>query len=106
MSKTDVVHIPHKARAPSNSVLSGNVQMSSTSRHATMTELPRPVTCGRWRNHRLDAQSADAGSADGGRNRARLRGYHLLGVMAPKDTPKDVIAYLNSAINKVIDCPR
>jgi tripartite-type tricarboxylate transporter receptor subunit TctC len=26
-----------------------------------------------------------------------------LGVMAPKDTPKEVVAYLNSAINKVIN---
>jgi tripartite-type tricarboxylate transporter receptor subunit TctC len=28
-----------------------------------------------------------------------------LGVMAPKGTPKDVIAYLNTAINKVINLP-
>ena len=28
-----------------------------------------------------------------------------LGVMAPKGTPKDVIAFLNTAINKVIELP-
>jgi tripartite-type tricarboxylate transporter receptor subunit TctC len=105
MSKTDIVHVPHKASGDArNSVLSGNVQMM------------------------LDAVTVMSALAKGGQVRAlattglkrnpltpdlptvaeTVAGYEAtiwLGVMAPKGTPKEVIAFLNSSINKVIELP-
>ncbi len=103
MTGTDIVHVPHKASGDArNSVLAGTVQMM------------------------LDAVTVMSGLAKGGQLRAlattgtkrspltpdlptvaeTVPGYEAtiwLGVMAPKGTPKDVIAFLNTSINKVIN---
>jgi tripartite-type tricarboxylate transporter receptor subunit TctC len=105
MSGTDIVHVPHKASGDArNSVLAGTVQMM------------------------FDAVTVMSGLAKGGQVRAlgttglkrseltpdlptiaeTVPGYEAtiwLGVMAPKGTPKEVITFLNTSINKVINLP-
>lgn len=105
MSKTDIVHIPHKASGDArNSVLSGNVQMMFDA-ITTMTALAKGgkvralATTGLKRNPLTPDLPTVAETVPG------YEATIWLGVMAPKDTPKDVVAYLNSAINKVINLP-
>jgi tripartite-type tricarboxylate transporter receptor subunit TctC len=105
MSGTDIVHVPHKASGDArNSVLAGTVQMM------------------------FDAVTVMSGLAKGGQVRAiattgekrspltpdlptvaeTVPGYEAtiwIGVMAPKGTPPEVVTYLNTAINKVIELP-
>jgi len=105
MTQTDIVHVPYKASGDArNGVLAGNVQMM------------------------FDAVTVMAGLAKGGQVRAlattgdkrnpltpdlptvaeTVPGYEdtiWLGIMAPKGTPKEVITFLNTAINKVIELP-
>jgi tripartite-type tricarboxylate transporter receptor subunit TctC len=105
MSKTDVVHIPHKASGDArNSVLSGNVQMMFDA-ITTMTELAK---AGKVRALATTGLKRNPLTPDLPTVAETVPGYEAtiwLGVMAPKDTPKDVVAYLNSAINKVINLP-
>jgi tripartite-type tricarboxylate transporter receptor subunit TctC len=105
MSKTDVVHIPHKASGDArNSVLSGNVQMMFDA-ITTMTELAK---AGKVRALATTGLKRNPLTPDLPTVAETIPGYEAtiwLGVMAPKDTPKDVVAYLNSAINKVINLP-
>jgi tripartite-type tricarboxylate transporter receptor subunit TctC len=103
MSKTDIVHIPHKASGDArNSVLSGNVQMMFDA-ITTMTELAKGgkvqalATTGLKRNPLTPDLPTVAETVPG------YEAIIWLGIMAPKDTPKEVVAYLNSAINKVIN---
>ena len=105
MSKTDIVHIPHKASGDArNSVLSGNVQMMFDA-VTTMTELAKGgkvralATTGLTRNPLTPDLPTVAETVPG------YEATIWLGVMAPKATPKEVIAFLNSAINKVINLP-
>ncbi len=105
MSKTDVVHIPHKASGDArNSVLAGTVQMMFDA-VTTMSELAKAVkvkalaTTGLKRSPLTPDLPTVAETVPG------YEATIWLGVMAPKDTPKDVIAYLNGAINKVINLP-
>jgi len=105
MTQTDIVHVPYKASGDArNGVLAGNVQMM------------------------FDAVTVMAGLAKGGQVRAlattgdkrnpltpdlptvaeTVPGYEAtiwLGIMAPKGTPQEVITFLNTAINKVIELP-
>jgi tripartite-type tricarboxylate transporter receptor subunit TctC len=105
MTHTDIVHVPYKASGDArNGVLAGNVQMM------------------------FDAVTVMAGLAKGGQVRAlattgdkrnpltpdlptvaeTVPGYEAtiwLGIMAPKGTPQEVITFLNTAINKVIELP-
>jgi tripartite-type tricarboxylate transporter receptor subunit TctC len=105
MSKTDIVHIPHKASGDArNSVLSGNVQMMFDA-ITTMTELAKS---GKVRALATTGLKRNPLTPDLPTVSETVPGYEAtiwLGVMAPKDTPKDVVAYLNSAINKVINLP-
>jgi tripartite-type tricarboxylate transporter receptor subunit TctC len=105
MSKTDVVHIPHKASGDArNSVLSGNVQMMFDA-ITTMTELAK---AGKVRALATTGLKRNPLTPDLPTVAETVPGYEAtiwLGVMAPKDTPKEVVAYLNSAINKVINLP-
>jgi tripartite-type tricarboxylate transporter receptor subunit TctC len=103
MSKTDIVHIPHKASGDArNSVLSGNVQMMFDA-ITTMTELAK---AGKVRGLATTGLKRNPLTPDLPTVAETVPGYEAiiwLGVMAPKDTPKVVVAYLNSAINKVIN---
>lgn len=105
MSKTDIVHIPHKASGDArNSVLAGTVQMMFDA-VTTMSELAK---AGKVQALATTGLTRSPLTPDLPTVAETVPGYEAtiwLGVMAPKDTPKDVIAYLNGAINKVINLP-
>ena len=105
MSHTDIVHVPHKASGDMrNSVLSGNVQMMFDA-ITVMSELAKAgkvralATTGVKRNP-LTPDLPTVGET--------VPGYEAtiwIGLMAPKGTPKEVVTFLNTAINKVIQLP-
>ncbi len=105
MSHTDIVHVPHKASGDMrNSVLSGNVQMMFDA-ITVMSELAKAgkvralATTGVKRNP-LTPDLPTVGET--------VPGYELtiwIGLMAPKGTPKEVVTFLNTSINKVINLP-
>jgi tripartite-type tricarboxylate transporter receptor subunit TctC len=105
MSGTDIVHVPHKASGDMrNSVLSGNVQMMFDA-ITVMSELAKAgkvralATTGVKRNP-LTPDLPTVGET--------VPGYEAtiwIGLMAPKGTPKEVVSFLNTAINKVIQLP-
>src|SRR5487761_35464 len=105
MSHTDIVHVPHKASGDMrNSVLSGNVQMMFDA-ITVMSELAKAgkvralATTGVKRNP-LTPDLPTVGET--------VPGYEStiwIGLMAPKGTPKEVVTFLNTAINKVIQLP-
>ena len=105
MSGTDIVHVPHKASGDMrNSVLSGNVQMMFDA-ITVMSELAKAgkvralATTGVKRNP-LTPDLPTVGET--------VPGYEAtiwIGLMAPKGTPKEVVTFLNTAINKVIQLP-
>ena len=105
MSKSDIVHIPHKASGDMrNSVLSGNVQMmfdaiTVMSGLAQSGKVRALATTGAKRNP-LTPDLPTVGET--------VPGYEAtiwLGLMAPKGTPKEVVTFLNTAVNKVINLP-
>jgi len=103
MSHTDIVHVPHKASGDArNSTVSGTVQMMLDA-VTTMKELAQGgqvravATTGSTRNPLTPDLPTVAETVPG------YEATIWLGVMAPKNTPKDVIGYLNAAINKVIN---
>jgi tripartite-type tricarboxylate transporter receptor subunit TctC len=105
MSKTDIVHVPHKASGDMrNSVLSGNVQMmfdaiTVMSALAKDGKVRALATSGAKRNP-LTPDLPTVGET--------VPGYEStiwIGVMAPKGTPKDVVTFLNKTINEVINKP-
>jgi tripartite-type tricarboxylate transporter receptor subunit TctC len=105
MSHTDIVHVPHKASGDMrNSVLSGNVQMMFDA-ITVMSELAKAgkvralATTGVKRNP-LTPDLPTVGET--------VPGYEStiwIGLMAPKGTPKEVVTFLNTSINKVINLP-
>jgi tripartite-type tricarboxylate transporter receptor subunit TctC len=105
MSGTDIVHVPHKASGDMrNSVLSGNVQMMFDA-ITVMSELAKAgkvralATTGVKRNQ-LTPDLPTVGET--------VPGYEAtiwIGLMAPKGTPAEVVTFLNTAINKVIQLP-
>jgi tripartite-type tricarboxylate transporter receptor subunit TctC len=105
MSGTDIVHVPHKASGDArNSVLSGNVQMmfdavTTMSALAKGGQVRALATTGLTRNPLTPDLPTVAETVPG------YEATIWLGLMAPKGTPKDVIAFLNPAINKVINLP-
>ena len=105
MSATDIVHIPHKASGDArNSVLSGNVQMMFDA-VTTMSELAKG---GQVRALATTGLTRNPLTPDLPTVSETVPAYEAtiwLGVMAPKDTPKEVITYLNATINKVIELP-
>jgi len=105
MSKSDIVHIPHKASGDMrNSVLSGNVQMMFDA----ITVMSALAKDGKVRALATTGAKRNPQTPDLPTVAETVPGYEAtiwLGVMAPKGTPKDVITYLNTAINKVISLP-
>jgi len=105
MSGTDIVHIPHKASGDArNSVLGGNVQMmfdaiTTMSALAKADKVRALATTGLKRSPLTPDLPTVAETVPG------YEATIWLGVMAPKGTPADVVAYLNKSINKVIDLP-
>ena len=105
MSKTDIVHVPHKASGDArNSVLSGNVQMmldavTAMSALAKDGKVRALATTGLKRNPLTPDLPTVAETVPG------YEATIWLGIMAPKGTPPEVIAFLNKSINKVIELP-
>jgi tripartite-type tricarboxylate transporter receptor subunit TctC len=105
MTGTDIVHVPHKASGDArNSVLSGNVQMmfdalTTMSALAKGGQVRALATTGVTRNPLTPDLPTVAETVPG------YEATIWLGVMAPKDTPKEVITFLNTTINKVIEIP-
>jgi tripartite-type tricarboxylate transporter receptor subunit TctC len=105
MAGVNVVHVPHKASGDArNSVLAGNVQMMFD---AVTTMMPLAeagkvhalATTGVKRSE-LTPDLPTVGET--------VPGYEAtiwLGIMAPKGTPKEVVTFLNQAINKVLQKP-
>jgi tripartite-type tricarboxylate transporter receptor subunit TctC len=105
MSHTDIVHVPHKASGDMrNSVLAGNVQMmfdaiTVMSQLAKAGKVRALATTGTKRNP-LTPDLPTVGET--------VPGYEAtiwIGLMAPKGTPKEVVTFLNTSINKVINLP-
>src|ERR1700690_2138681 len=105
MSGTDIMHVPHKASGDMrNSVLSGNVQMMFDA-ITVMSELAK---AGKVRALATTGVKRNPLTPDLRTVAETVPGYEAtiwLGVMAPKGTPPDVITFLNSSVNKVIELP-
>ena len=105
MSHTDIVHVPHKASGDMrNSVLSGNVQMMFDA-ITVMSELAK---AGKVRALATTGLKRNPLTPDLPTVSETVPGYEAtiwLGLMAPKGTPKDVVTFLNTTINKVIQLP-
>lgn len=105
MTGTDIVHIPHKASGDArNSVLSGNVQMMFDS----LTTMSALAKAGKVRALATTGATRNALTPDLPTVGDTVPGYEAtiwLGMMAPKGTPKEVVAFLNTAVNKVIQLP-
>src|SRR5450631_3105431 len=105
MSKTDIVHVPHKASGDArNSVLSGNVQMMFDA----ITVMSQMAKGGKVRALATSGKERNPLTPDLPTVAETVPGYEAtiwLGVMAPKGTPPEVIAFLNKSINKVIELP-
>jgi tripartite-type tricarboxylate transporter receptor subunit TctC len=103
MSRTDIVHVPHKASGDArNSVLSGTVQMMFDA-VTTMSEL---VKGGQVRALGTTGLKRSELTPDLPTIAETVPGYEAtiwIGVMAPRGTPKEIITFLNTNINKVIN---
>jgi tripartite-type tricarboxylate transporter receptor subunit TctC len=103
MSETDIVHVPHKASGDArNSVISGTVQMMFDA-VTTMSEL---VKGGQVRALGTTGLKRSELTPDLPTIAETVPGYEAtiwIGVMAPKGTPKEIITFLNTNINKVIN---
>ena len=106
MTGTDIVHVAHKASGEArNSVLGGHVQMMfdaipTMSENVKAGQVRALGTSGTVRSKILtDTPTiAEAGVPD-------YESTIWLGIMAPANTPADVIAKLNSEINAVMNQP-
>jgi tripartite-type tricarboxylate transporter receptor subunit TctC len=103
MSDTDIVHVPHKASGDArNSVISGTVQMMFDA-VTTMSELAKG---GQVRALGTTGLTRSELTPDLPTIAETVPGYEAtiwLGVMAPKGTPKEIITFLNTNINKVLN---
>ncbi|MBX6329509.1 MAG: tripartite tricarboxylate transporter substrate binding protein [Pseudolabrys sp.] len=105
MAHVDIVHVPHKASGDArNSVLSGNVQMMFD---AITTMLPL-AKAGKVKALATTGEKRSDLTPDLPTVGETVKGYEAtiwLGVMAPKGTPKEVVDFLNQAINRTIQRP-
>jgi tripartite-type tricarboxylate transporter receptor subunit TctC len=105
MSHTDIVHVPHKASGDArNSVMAGNVQMMFDA----VTTMSALAKAGKVRALATTGLKRSELTPDLPTVAETVPGYEAtiwLGVMAPKGTPKEVITFLNTSINKVINLP-
>jgi tripartite-type tricarboxylate transporter receptor subunit TctC len=105
MSGTDIVHVPHKASGDArNSVLAGNVQMMFDA----ITVMSQLAKAGKVRALATTGLQRNPLTPDLPTVAETVPGYEAtiwLGVMAPKGTPKEVVSFLNTSINKVINLP-
>jgi tripartite-type tricarboxylate transporter receptor subunit TctC len=105
MAGIDVLHVPYKASGDArNGVVAGQVEMMFDA-VTTMTELAK---AGKVRALGTTGAKRSELTPDLPTIAETVPGYEAtiwIGVMAPKGTPKDVIAFLNKSINEVIEKP-
>ena len=105
MSQTDIIHVPHKASGDArNSVISGTVQMMFDA-VTTMSALAKG---GQVRALGTTGLTRSQLTPDLPTIAETVPGYEAtiwIGVMAPKGTTKEVITFLNTNINNVINKP-
>ncbi|MGA8962152.1 MAG: tripartite tricarboxylate transporter substrate binding protein [Pseudolabrys sp.] len=105
ITQTDIVHVPHKASGDArNSVISGTVQVMFDA-VTTMSALAKG---GQVRALGTTGLTRSQLTPDLPTIAETVPGYEAtiwLGVMAPKGTPKEIITFLNTAIDKVINLP-
>ena len=105
MAGIDVVHVPYKASGDArNAVLAGQVEMMFDA-VTTMTQLAK---AGKVRALGTTGTTRSALTPDLPTIAETVPGYEAtiwIGVMAPKGTPKEVVNFLNTSINKVIELP-
>jgi len=105
MTHTDIIHVPHKASGDArNSVISGTVQVMFDA-VTTMSALAKG---GQVRALGTTGLTRSQLTPDLPTIAETVPGYEAtiwLGVMAPKDTPKEIVTLLNTAINKVMNLP-
>jgi tripartite-type tricarboxylate transporter receptor subunit TctC len=105
MTQTDIVHVPHKASGDArNSVISGTVQIMFDA-VTTMSALAKG---GQVRALGTTGLTRSQLTPDLPTIAETVSGYEAtiwLGVMAPKGTPPEIISFLNTSINKVINLP-
>ena len=103
MSGTDIVHVPHKASGDMrNSVLSGNVQMMFDA----ITVMSQMAQAGKVRALATSGVKRNPLTPDLPTVGETVPGYEStiwIGLMAPKDTPKEVVTFLNTSINKILE---
>ena len=103
MSGTDIVHVPHKASGDMrNSVLSGNVQMMFDA----ITVMSQMAQAGKVRGLATSGVKRNPLTPDLPTVGETVPGYEStiwIGLMAPKGTPKEVVTFLNTSINKILE---
>ena len=103
MSGADIVHVPHKASGDMrNSVLSGNVQMMFDA----ITVMSQMAQAGKVRALATSGIKRNPLTPDLPTVGETVPGYEStiwIGLMAPKGTPKDVVSFLNTSINKILE---
>ena len=103
MSGTDIVHVPHKASGDMrNSVLSGNVQMMFDA----ITVMSQMAQAGKVRGLATSGVKRNPLTPDLPTVGETVAGYEStiwIGLMAPKGTPKEVVSFLNTSINKILE---
>ena len=103
MSGTDIVHVPHKASGDMrNSVLSGNVQMMFDA----ITVMSQMAQAGKVRGLATSGVKRNPLTPDLPTVGETVPGYEStiwIGLMAPKGTPKEVVSFLNTSINKILE---
>ena len=105
MAGINVVHVPHKASGDMrNSVLSGNVQMMFDA----ITVMSALAKDGKVRALATTGAKRNPLTPDLPTVAETVPGYEAtiwIGLMAPKGTPKEVVTFLNQAINKTMQKP-
>ena len=103
MSGTDIVHVPHKASGDMrNSVLSVNVQMMFDA----ITVMSQMAQAGKVRGLATSGVKRNPLTPDLPTVGETVPGYEStiwIGLMAPKGTPKEVVSFLNTSINKILE---
>ena len=103
MSGTDIVHVPHKASGDMrNSVLSGNVQVMFDA----ITVMSQMAQAGKVRALATSGIKRNPLTPDLPTVGETVPGYEStiwIGLMAPKGTPKEVVTFLNTSINKILE---
>lgn len=106
MSGTDILHVPHKGSAEArNDVMGGHVQMMFDA----VTAMKGAIDAGEVRALATTGLQRSAVLPDVPTvNESGVPGYEAtiwLGIMAPKDTPKEIVDRLNAEIARIIAQP-